>query len=297
MDFWKSLYVNNLEALQALAERGTMQRAAFALHITQSAVSKRVAELERRLGRALIERQGRRVALTAEGARLIEGGRPLLESLRVLLASPLATEGGTVSVEVSGSVLISWGAEALAQAAKKIKGLKLDIKTNHASVAVQNVRSGVSMIAIAQGQNVSAPDLSFLPLYDEELVIVPSGLRRLALPREGSVSVLAIEAHTEAWRFTKRALDQGSKVWGFTLRAEREVQSFSGIAQMARADFGHGLCPMEVALTLGIPLKKLVRLPNPGLSIPVSFIGRRSTLGLPLVQGLYDALRENRGQA
>jgi DNA-binding transcriptional LysR family regulator len=267
-----------------------MQRAALALHITQSAVSKRIAELERRLDRTLIERQGRRVSLTAEGTRIVEGGRPLLEGFRSLCHSPAHAAGGSISVEVSGSVLISWGALALAKALKVVPGLQLEIRTNHASIAVQNVRSGTSMIAIAQGQTAGAPDLSCLPLYTEQLAIVPSGLKRLTLPRQGILSVLTIEKHTEAWRYTKRALDAGARSWGFSLKSEREVQSFSAIVQMARAGFGHGLVPVEVALTLGVPKSKLLHLPSPGAAIPVSFIGRQTTLASPLVGALYQAL-------
>ena len=50
--------MDNLEALMALAECGTMSRAALRLSITQSAVSKRIANLQSQLGKRLVERSG-----------------------------------------------------------------------------------------------------------------------------------------------------------------------------------------------------------------------------------------------
>ena len=64
--------IDNLETLIALHKHGTMMSTATAMKISQSAVSKRIDALERHYGRRLIERQGRRVALTANGMRLLE---------------------------------------------------------------------------------------------------------------------------------------------------------------------------------------------------------------------------------
>ena len=56
--------------------------ASTALRISQSAVSKRIAALERYYDRDLIERHGRRVVLTHHGTRLVERVTPLLSELR-----------------------------------------------------------------------------------------------------------------------------------------------------------------------------------------------------------------------
>ena len=59
---------------------------------------------------------------------------------------------------------------------------------------------------------------------------------------------------------------------------------------MARNGFGHGLVPLGVARALGIRPGDLVRFPTPGLTRPVSLIGRPTTLSLPLVQHFHQAL-------
>ena len=64
------LSVNHLNLLLALEETGSVTAAADRLGITQSAVSHRLREAERRLGVALTRRGEKGVALTPEGERL-----------------------------------------------------------------------------------------------------------------------------------------------------------------------------------------------------------------------------------
>lgn len=58
---------HHLRLFQATARAGHVGRAAEALHVSQPAVSKQLAELERALGIALFDRVGRRLRLTPAG--------------------------------------------------------------------------------------------------------------------------------------------------------------------------------------------------------------------------------------
>jgi len=59
--------LHHLRAFEAAARNGSITRAAAELNVTQSAVSHQVKALETHLGVALIQRQGREIALTAAG--------------------------------------------------------------------------------------------------------------------------------------------------------------------------------------------------------------------------------------
>ncbi|WP_394823100.1 LysR family transcriptional regulator [Pendulispora albinea] len=74
-------FVNGLGVLAAIVEAGNFVRAAEALGITQSGVSRAVARLEEQLGVRLFHRTSRAVALTEEGARLYEEVAPLLSGI------------------------------------------------------------------------------------------------------------------------------------------------------------------------------------------------------------------------
>src|SRR5438105_6721402 len=67
-----------LAAFCAVVERQSFSQAAARLGVTQPAVSLQVRALERRLGRQLLDRSGRRVEPTEAGLRLYRGAQRLL---------------------------------------------------------------------------------------------------------------------------------------------------------------------------------------------------------------------------
>ncbi|HEY2774992.1 MAG TPA: LysR family transcriptional regulator [Candidatus Binatia bacterium] len=75
------LEIRHLRLVRAIAEEGGPTRAAARLHLTQSAVSHQLSELEARLGLVLFERVRRQLVLTAAGTRLLEASRRLLSDL------------------------------------------------------------------------------------------------------------------------------------------------------------------------------------------------------------------------
>jgi hypothetical protein len=60
-----------LTALSLFATLGTLTEAAEHLGVTRSALSHRIAELEKHLGMALVRKIGRRISLTEDGERLL----------------------------------------------------------------------------------------------------------------------------------------------------------------------------------------------------------------------------------
>src|ERR687884_1614419 len=67
-----------LAAFCAVVERKSFSQAAERLGVTQPAVSLQIRSLEKRLGRQLLDRSGRRVEPTEAGLRLYRGAQRLL---------------------------------------------------------------------------------------------------------------------------------------------------------------------------------------------------------------------------
>lgn len=77
--------IDGLRAFEAAARLGTFERAADELHVTASAVAKRVATVEDLLGTDLFTRTGKALALTASGREYLEQVR---QALALLTAMP-----------------------------------------------------------------------------------------------------------------------------------------------------------------------------------------------------------------
>lgn len=104
------LEVRHLRLVRAIADEGGPTRAAARLHLTQSAVSHQLAELEHRLGVALFARVRRRLVPTAAGTRLIEEARVLLGELgRVERELHRAGERKRETVSLATETFTSYG--------------------------------------------------------------------------------------------------------------------------------------------------------------------------------------------
>ncbi len=74
--------IRHLRTLQTLSEQGTLARVAERLHVTQSALSHQIRELEDRLGLELLVREGRRLRFTPAGERLLRLAEKVLPEMR-----------------------------------------------------------------------------------------------------------------------------------------------------------------------------------------------------------------------
>lgn len=88
----KSLDLNLLPVLVAVADLGSVTEAAKRLYLTQSAVSAALGRLKGTLGESIVVRHGRGVVLTERGARLVAEARPLLEALLQTALQPTRFE-------------------------------------------------------------------------------------------------------------------------------------------------------------------------------------------------------------
>ncbi|MGL4963507.1 MAG: LysR family transcriptional regulator [Inquilinus sp.] len=87
--------ISNVGVLAAVAEGGSFARAAEALGLSRSGVSRAVARLEARVGVRLLDRTTRAVALTDEGRRLYAEVAPLLTGIEDAVT---LTSGSAVAV-------------------------------------------------------------------------------------------------------------------------------------------------------------------------------------------------------
>ncbi|NOX50987.1 MAG: LysR family transcriptional regulator, partial [Gammaproteobacteria bacterium] len=191
--------IENLETLVALSREGTMMEASTALKISQSAVSKRIATLERYYDRKLIERHGRRVVLTAHGTRLVERVRPLLSELRSVFLEDNALRKGKIILGVSEAILASWGPRLFSQVHASLPGVEFEFHAQRSPVVLDRLRSGEYMVGLCTGTADADTDLVSEVVREEPMVIIPSGLDPLTYQVGEPLEVITIESRSGAW--------------------------------------------------------------------------------------------------
>src|SRR4029077_18215721 len=94
--------LDGLAAFVTVANTGSISEAARRLRLSKSAVSERLAELERAVGANLIQRNSRQLALTEDGAAFLERARRI-----VLEADEAANELSRRRGEIAGPLRLA----------------------------------------------------------------------------------------------------------------------------------------------------------------------------------------------
>ena len=279
--------IENLETLIALSKTGTMMETSTVLKISQSAVSKRIAALERYYDRALIERHGRRVVLTHHGTRLVEKVTPLVSELRSVFLEDNALRKGKIILGVSEAILASWGPRLFAKVQGEMPEVEFTFHAQRSPIVLDRLRSGEYMVGICTGSSDADTDLQSEIIRLEPMVIVPSALQPLDYVVGEELDVITIESRSGAWASIEEDMRR------LKLRRLESLESFFTVAQMALAGFGHGLVPAGVAKTLGVAASKVIPLGQEGMNRPVRFVARKSMFSQPLVQSFYVSVSEH----
>lgn len=91
----------NLQAFECAARHQNFSRAAEELHLTQSAVSRQIADLEQQTGLKLFERVRQRVILSEAGERLLPDVKQLLAQAERLMIGAVATGQMATSLRIA----------------------------------------------------------------------------------------------------------------------------------------------------------------------------------------------------
>ncbi|MCB0394887.1 MAG: LysR family transcriptional regulator, partial [Bdellovibrionales bacterium] len=256
-----------LETLLELHRQGTMSTASRVLRVSQSAVSKRISNLEAHHQAQLIQRAGRNVRLTDEGLRLVEKVSPLLSELRELMAQKLSPPSERVVLGVSESILSSWGAQKFEDLFCKLK-VDVEYHCHRSPVVLEKVESGIYDVGICAGKVVNSRSLISESIGEEEMVLVSKSPGRW---NEPSAEIICIENTSSTWRSIQRDVESRN------LSIVHELESFFSVGQLALAGRGVGLIPVGVANVLGFKDSQIKKL-RPKLSRPIQLVYKKSKL-------------------
>ena len=105
------LEIRHLRTLMAIAETGTVSRAADRVHLTQSAVSHQLKALESHYGVAMVTRDGQSVKLTEPAERLVELARAVIGEIQAAerdVAKIAVKPAGTLRIALECHTCFDW---------------------------------------------------------------------------------------------------------------------------------------------------------------------------------------------
>ncbi|MFG1944789.1 LysR family transcriptional regulator [Nonomuraea sp. NPDC048826] len=238
-----------LRVLREVHVRGGVMRAAEALHLTPSAVSQQLAQLEREVGLALLDRSQRRISLTPAG-RVLAGyaervEEELAEARRELtrFAERLA---GPVRIAAFPTVIQHILVPALGELAVRHPKLEPAVHEVFGPPALQELRLGAVDVLITE-QDMSRPvlaqpSLDIRPLFvDEYRVVVPPDWPEL--PRHVSELADVPWVASEPQLACGQALDRLAGLHGFEPRKLHVITDFAPTLALVTAGRGVAIVP------------------------------------------------------
>jgi DNA-binding transcriptional LysR family regulator len=231
-----------------LAETGSIGRAAEREGIASSAVSRRVSDLEARLGVVLFDRSAHGVKLTKAGEAYAEGCRTVLRSIADLdaIMDDFGTgHRGSLRLACTSSALTGRLPELLAKFAAKFPGIEIAIAEMGAAKALLALDEGQADIAIVS-DNYDFSRFDIRPFEDERVWVLVPPEHELAgqiEPRK-SVPFSTVLPHAIVGIHHAGSLDrllsEAAEKQGRKLTEALRVESFPALVRMVEAGFGIG---------------------------------------------------------
>ena len=167
--------LDNLKAFLAVAETGSFSLAADHLHLTQPAVSKRIAQLEHQLDARLFDRIGRTVRLTDTGQTLAERANAILqqvEDTERAIRNLTGDTRGQLSLATSHHVGLWRLPDVLKRFIDQHPGVTLDLHFMDSEVAHERILQGELEMAIITLAPTGHERLVAEPVWRDRLVFV-----------------------------------------------------------------------------------------------------------------------------
>lgn len=284
-----------LRILLTVARRGGVTRAAEALHLTPSAVSQQLGQLEREVGVALVDRSQRRAGLTPAG-RLLAARAERIEAELAEARAELERFTGRITGSVT---LLSFGTAirylllpAIALMSERHPQSVPSVHEQFGDLALERLRLGDADMAVAE-RDAAHPvpprtGLVTHPLLDDEFRVVvpaawgrtPHAIAELAdAPWVGGPPDSAIG----------QALVRLGRGGGFTPRRAHQCVEFPVVLAMVAAGHGASIVP---SLALRGPV-------SPDITVtPIGGVGARSIEavvregGEPIVAAMLQAIKD-----
>ena len=183
--------VASLNAFVAVAETASFSLAGERLHLTQPAISKRVAGLEQQLGVRLFDRLGREVGLTEAGRALLPRAYQIiavLDDTRRALSNLDGTISGRLCLATSHHIGLHRLPPLLRQFTRTHPQVTLDIRFLDSEIAYEEVLHGRAELAVITLAPQTAPPVSATQVWDDPLDFVVAPEHPLAHKRDISLA-------------------------------------------------------------------------------------------------------------
>ena len=169
-----NLDIRHLKLIVAVTEEKSLTRAGETLHLTQSALSHQLREIEEKLGAPLFLRMNKKMILTQAGERLLSTARQVLDEMKRAedhIAQMTASRQGTLRISTECYTCYHWLPDVMKEFRRKFPGVevRIDAESTHRPIQAL-LRGKLDLAIVSDGRRDKL--LDYQPLFEDEFVAI-----------------------------------------------------------------------------------------------------------------------------
>jgi LysR family transcriptional regulator, carnitine catabolism transcriptional activator len=293
-----NISTRQLRAFIALSESRNFTRAASVCHLSQSAFSTLIRQLEQSLAVRLFDRSTRHVELTAEGQEFEVSARRVLAEFEAAMSGMHARatlQRGRVAIALLPSLAADWLPEVLAGFRSAHPHIDLDVADVLSEPCIERVRSGQADFALA-ATRADTPELRAEPFCSDGFHLVCRSDHPLAThpnPRPRDVAAWPF-IHLSRTSSVRQYIDAATLPQA--MPALLEVDQLATVAGMVRAGLGISIVPALTLYQFRSPGLVIRALRWPGLTRRIYLVRKRDRGFSAAAESLYEWTMARRPQ-
>jgi LysR family nitrogen assimilation transcriptional regulator len=239
--------LRQLRTILAIAETGSLTKAAELLHVVQPALSRQLKQLEDELGAPLFERNRLGMVLTVPGRRFVDQVRVSLKGLNQAKANIAAASTnlmGSVSIGMLPGLAAAVAGPLVTSLQRQYPDLKVRIATGFSDFLQEGLEAGKFDICL-MGDYLQSELLQTSPVFREPIYVVglpDSGLSQsipIDLIHVSTMPMVVPEA-----RSLRNVIDRACTIMGVNLNLVAESDSTAVILDLVERGVGYTILPV-----------------------------------------------------
>ncbi len=281
-----------------VVDEGTISRAAELENIAAAAVSRRLSELEDKLGLTLLNRSNRGVTPTPAGLELLYRGRSILNSVHAVehqLSDFCSGQRGSVTLAANPTAMTQFLAPLLAQLAARYPDIQLHLEEKNSLSITRELAAGKLDIGIFT-QIPYQDDIEVAHFRTDTLIVlVPSGhplakRERVCFRDTLDYSHITLTAGTQL----NYQLINAARAESTNVRIDIETSGYDAMCLLINANMGIGILPEGSVDLYRVPDTVRVKLDEAWAERQILIGTRRIRELSPSARQVFEFLSENR---
>lgn len=287
--------IRHIRAFLAVAKHSNFTRAAQELHVSQSALTVQIQQLEETLGVKLFDRNKRRVALTDAGRQVLAPLQRIVIDSEAIVSQTREITGlrrGIVSIALLPSVASGILAEVISRFTAAHPGVLIKINDVVANRVIEQVRNDDVDFGIGIMTRPDRDIVTSLLFTDRLFAFLPA---RHPLSSRSAVSLSQLSEHplvlTAMDSSVRTLLEDAMQKSSLHAIPAFEVNYMSTSLSLVRAGFGVGVLP-EYADTMG-SASRIIKLPitRPAITRRIQIIRRKGKTPSPAAAQMMEIFK------